>query len=337
MLNDEKIYDKFINDIEKAKQELSLVCFIGAGVSIHQGYPNWDQYVNDLIHYWKYHLDELTDLEDTTAIEVESVDRHILRHLELKTMSKKRKIDMVQFLIKKYSNCSDESKTQKVYDENILKCENTIFRKTKPFIPNNEILDELVKMNPSFMTTNYDNEIQKSIKRRNQKELNVIENINLIEGSLTTNSIIHLHGVPDGDPKYFINSAISYMNIYNGDNVYKNKIVKLFKGKDNPVVLFVGCSMEEDEVLSILGIDNDEISFYTLMKKEKINEYTLEKKFNQFVSSYYKARNVQFIWYGEEYDDLSPFIRNNIVKDLDELTDSTTSPDDLRKVMLGDE
>lgn len=37
-----------VDKIAKAENDFKLVVFIGAGVSISQGYPNWDGYVDHL-------------------------------------------------------------------------------------------------------------------------------------------------------------------------------------------------------------------------------------------------------------------------------------------------
>ncbi|EMF0574985.1 hypothetical protein H4N23_002735, partial [Enterococcus hirae] len=47
-------YNDMVDKIAKAENDFKLVVFIGAGVSISQGYPNWDGYVDHLIKYWQF-------------------------------------------------------------------------------------------------------------------------------------------------------------------------------------------------------------------------------------------------------------------------------------------
>ena len=46
-------YEKLVNDLTKAINQQKLVIFVGAGVSISQGYPNWNNYIEHLIKYWQ--------------------------------------------------------------------------------------------------------------------------------------------------------------------------------------------------------------------------------------------------------------------------------------------
>ncbi|MGS5041398.1 hypothetical protein ACVDHH_09510 [Staphylococcus saprophyticus] len=51
-----KIEKEFVIDIYDAEIKQTLLFFIGAGVSISQGYPDWNKYVDELIQYWKANL-----------------------------------------------------------------------------------------------------------------------------------------------------------------------------------------------------------------------------------------------------------------------------------------
>ncbi|MCU6218071.1 hypothetical protein, partial [Enterobacter bugandensis] len=43
--NSLEYYNDMVSKIAEAENDFKLVVFIGAGVSISQGYPNWDGYV----------------------------------------------------------------------------------------------------------------------------------------------------------------------------------------------------------------------------------------------------------------------------------------------------
>ncbi|HFU4006819.1 TPA: hypothetical protein ACGO3P_002224, partial [Streptococcus suis] len=46
-------YKSLVTDLSEAIKQQKLVIFVGAGVSISQGYPNWNEYVGHLIKYWQ--------------------------------------------------------------------------------------------------------------------------------------------------------------------------------------------------------------------------------------------------------------------------------------------
>lgn len=89
-----------ISDIREAKNNLSFICFVGAGVSIAQGYPDWKTYVDHLVNYWIYHLNDL-NVQDEKNISSTLSDVDFLKSLSTSNYSLKRKTDIVQYLIKK--------------------------------------------------------------------------------------------------------------------------------------------------------------------------------------------------------------------------------------------
>ena len=54
---------EFIADLEEAYRKRKLVFFIGAGISMSQGYSSWSKYVDDLIEYWKFGLGKIGNQE----------------------------------------------------------------------------------------------------------------------------------------------------------------------------------------------------------------------------------------------------------------------------------
>ena len=58
-INSSAEYNNFIDVLASTKEDNALVCFLGAGTSISQGYKDWNGYVQDLIQYWKTHLQDL--------------------------------------------------------------------------------------------------------------------------------------------------------------------------------------------------------------------------------------------------------------------------------------
>lgn len=203
--NSSQEYVQFLERIQKAHENVALICFIGAGVSISQGYPNWDNYVEQLINYWTYHLNDLKP-----GIKVKSKDMQVLQALHQSGESNKRKVDIVQHIIKNYCDTDNDVK------EKLLNFEKAVFSEMEPLSPFNPILDNLVQLQPIFITTNYDQQIQKSYERSMSVTSKIVENISKVSDLqlIPLNTIIHLHGIPETDPDLFVSSAQSYKRIY---------------------------------------------------------------------------------------------------------------------------
>ncbi|MBO0432100.1 SIR2 family protein [Enterococcus sp. DIV0660C] len=330
----------FIERLVEAKNENSLICFIGAGVSISQGYPNWNQYVEQLIDYWKGHLDVLTSKEETVKDNVEMSDMLFLESLQSMPASNKRKVDLVNFLLKEYCETGESEKTLELYQEHVLDFERKIFTETQPILIKNDILDELVKLEPIFITTNYDNQIEKSYERSTSKKSKKINSIEEIEGAVESNTVIHIHGVPDAgcNPDYFVSSARSYAGIYFlGDK--QEKILEILDGKESPVFLFVGCSMEEDEILALLKKIKESrvggLKAYALMRLEDIHSIPVANdRKKKIIESYYlDEHNVDILWFGKEFEELAKFIAKFVTKFKDKRKNSISDPERLRGVL----
>lgn len=332
--NSEKEIEKFIDDIIDAKRNSSLICFVGAGVSISQGYPNWEQYVNQLINYWIYHLRDLVNLEETRENNFKIDDMNILQDLLVSRMSPKRKVDMVNYIVKKYCRGEDDSISEEIYKNHVLDFEKFIFSEAYPIATENDVLDNLVNLDATFITTNYDSQIENSLRRNLEINPIIHKNISEIEGRILPGQVIHLHGTPESDYKYFISSSKSYMNMYYKKDDYRDKIIELFKGKDKTVIVFIGCSMEEDEVLNLLDIKETTTEFYALMKYTGA-AYSEEQK-NNFLKEYYREeQNVNIVWYGDQYGDLPSFIEL-MIENIRDKEESKFDIQKIRGVLLGE-
>lgn len=83
-------YEKLVNDVTEAINQLKLVIFIGAGVSIAQGYPNWNNYIEHLIKYWQGQV-----LSESGEKKL-GREHHLIFDLISKSyISNKRKVDLV--------------------------------------------------------------------------------------------------------------------------------------------------------------------------------------------------------------------------------------------------
>lgn len=311
-------YKQMIEVISEAEKSNNLVYFIGAGVSISQGYPNWNEYVDQLIKYWMFHLNDLIDEEVTKEKEVQRQDVLLLDQLLENRMDKKRKVDLVHHMIRKYTKIAeDEDASNRRFREKVLDFEKFYFGKLSACSAVNGILLQLVKLNATYITTNYDSAIENQLRDKKNK-VEVFKDISQLSSNLKAHSVIHLHGSPDGNPDYFISSASSYTNLYypNDEN---REVLKKFKqiiqDRSESTIIFIGCSMEEEEVLSILRLAHDiekdqskEMQYYALLKYDNhINPQIRELHHSHFEDYMKKVKGVTIIWYGDEFSDLPKF------------------------------
>lgn len=336
-LNKNGIYSDFINEIIKSKNDNALFFFIGAGVSISQGYPTWDDYVEQLIEYWKFNLPNIYKKNTSENNDDFSFkDLNLLNELKQSTMSKKRKIDYVNYLIKK--RCEKIAENEKYdsdfyYQRESLDFEKFLFSEIVPINAVNSVLDELMNIKSSFITTNYDNQIEKSYDNKFGIKPSVVSDFSSDFKEITDSTIIHLHGTPTSDPKFFINSSTNYSKIYFGKslNTYREKLEMLFKNKHNVSIIFIGCSMEEDEVLSLFDLKDEKYKFYSIMKYD-----SNEPELSDFTNEYYrKTKNIQFIWYGEKFEEL-PIFLHQLNDDINKNgMEKGRTPEDIEKILLG--
>ncbi|MFC6207161.1 SIR2 family protein [Levilactobacillus tongjiangensis] len=334
--NSEDIIDSFISDIVDARREESLICVVGAGVSISQGYPDWNHYVQELINYWTSNLRNLVKNSETLATKVERTDILFLESLSDSSQSNKRKVDLVNFMVKKYCNTGNSETSETMYQNYYLECERFIFSESEPLFHENTILNELVKLNAAFLTTNYDEEIENAYHSILGGNPQVFPDAFSIEGSLTSNMVIHLHGLPSINWSRVISSSKSYTDLYLKPNDVHSKVRDLFSGKKKPVIIYVGCSMEEDEVLTLLECKGLNIQHYALMKYDDSSHMPQENETrNSIIQSYYnQEQSVQLIWYGNRFSDLTKFSAK-LAESVHDLEMSfLPNPDKLEEILL---
>jgi hypothetical protein len=314
--NSQKEIDLFLKKLQKAREEMSLICFIGAGVSISQGYPTWDEYVEQLINYWTFHLSDITKHPETIRRKVDLNDIRFLEDLQKGKGTNKRKVDLVDFLIKEYCETPNAAKSEQLYHQYVLDFERMMFSEVNPSIRYNHILDDLIKLQPTFITTNYDKQIEESYLRQFGYFPQILRNVGEVKGPVQVRSVFHLHGVPDADsnPDLFVSSSQSYQNVYAHERGTHKVVQKLLQGKKQPLILFVGCSMEEEEILSLMSntqVDHGAtLNLYALMQLDESNplpEVNVRK--NEFLKKYYQEiHHVTTLWYGEHFAELPLFI-----------------------------
>lgn len=330
----EKNLETVLPDLIKSHNEESLIFFIGAGCSRIQGYPSWDEYIDELISYWVLNLGQVID-GNSYYSKVESQDINILKNLKMnEKIEKKRKIDIVHQVIEKYcrqkgSNPEDiEGKSKDRFKDNVLKYEKYKFMDWEPNIRINPVLQELVKLECLFITTNYDNQIEKHSEFKG-KDISIYKKVDEVPEFPKVFSVIHLHGTPDIDePIYFINSSSSYSHLYLDNQSKLQSITSLLRKKKNISIIFIGCSMDEEEVLTLLDrTKNSKANYYALLS-DRSDVPPNNREFFQNVEEefFLKKRNINVVRYGEDYKKLPIFIKDFVDK-LDKGTKRDTEND----------
>ncbi|PJN78247.1 hypothetical protein CWE03_07825 [Lactobacillus johnsonii] len=310
-INSSAEYNNFIDVLASTKEDNALVCFLGAGTSISQGYKDWNGYVQDLIQYWKTHLQDLLG-QNSFYSSVQATDISFLDWLNDRSgYSNKRKVDMVHHMIKKYCKSksmaqNDEEKTK--YLEHVNDFEKYYFLEINPIKKINEIIDQVLNLSAIFITTNYDNQIEKAYEATFQSRPNILKDIHALENidKLADKSILHMHGTPVTPGVLLVSSSDSYNQLYLNNNNAKKKIETQLIKQNAHVLLFIGSSLQEEEVLNLFSSDSLNLKKYALMQ---LRDDISEDQANLVKEYYREEKNIEIIWYGHNYSDLPIFLQ----------------------------
>lgn len=289
-------YENLIDDVTEAIKKFNLVIFIGAGVSIAQGYPNWNNYIEHLIKYWQGQVLSVSGEKSLGR------EHHIVFDLISKSsISNKRKVDLVNYELKKVFN--------EDFEKRRLDFEKGYFKNLLPYSLVNQTVESLASLNAIFITSNYDYEIENHIKRL-KNDVVTINDLNEFtknkNGRLRFGDVLHIHGTPDCDVKYFVSSSADYSKTYLKNRGNFENLVTWFK-ETKPTVLFIGAGLEEDEILSLLCEDSKN---YALMKSENTGNQRADEHYRDLVEEFFSSENhTQIIWYGDKFEDLPAFVK----------------------------
>lgn len=297
-------YEKLVNDVTEAINQLKLVIFIGAGVSIAQGYPNWNNYIEHLIKYWQGQV-----LSESGEKKL-GREHHLIFDLISKSyISNKRKVDLVNYELKKIFG--------EDFEKRRLDFEKSYFKNLLPYSMVNQTVESLASLNAIFITSNYDYEIENHIKRLKNSVV-TINDLNEFtknkNGKLQFGDVLHIHGTPDCDVQYFVSSSADYSKTYLRDRDNFENLVTWFR-ETEPTVLFIGAGLEEDEILSLLCEDSKN---YALMKSENTGNQIADEHYRDVFEEFFSSENhTQIIWYGDKFEDLPTFVKK-LVADINE-------------------
>ncbi|EAK9824113.1 hypothetical protein FDQ22_12230 [Listeria monocytogenes] len=285
----DKEFTDLTHTLAKAVKNFNLVVFVGAGTSLSQGYPNWNGYIEKLIHFWQFNIQHVIGEEMKVTNELLSRFDGILNS----NTTPKRKIDLLHTLLQNI--LGEDFKDVK------LNFEEYFFKEVVPDYIENSVLVEMIKLDPIFITSNYDFEIERHLKRSKQKgafkPINNIREFVELDNILRSGDVLHLHGTTQGNWDFFVNSSVDYSRQYLKGSKDFNSLSKWFEEKQ-PVVLFIGSSMEEEEILALLPATTKN---FALMKANSSETQGLREIYNQ---TYQNNNNTTIFWYGDSYDDL---------------------------------
>ena len=294
-MKDDINYGNLTDDVTEAIKNFNLVIFIGAGVSIAQGYPNWNNYIEHLIKYWQGQV--LSESSEKSL----GREHHIVFDLISKSsISNKRKVDLVNYELKKVFG--------EDFEKRRLDFEKGYFKNLLPYSIVNKTVESLASLNAIFITSNYDYEIENHIKRLNNSVVTINDLNEFVknkDGKLQFGDVLHIHGTPDCDVNYFVSSSADYSKTYLKNRGNFENLVTWFK-ETKPTVLFIGAGLEEDEILSLLCEDSKN---YALMKSENTGNQRADEHFRDVIEGFFSSENhTQIIWYGKNYEDLPIFV-----------------------------
>lgn len=328
---DENILNKF-NSYEDCKDAIKLISdamdngklvfFIGAGVSISQGYNNWNDYIKSLLEYWEgqiisyFHSKECREYVNA------------IKNINKSNFSNKRKVDLLYEVLE---DCMPEE-----FEERKTEYEKGYFMDSTPGETDNKILYNLSSLDAAYITTNYDNQIEKHLDKMKKKSVLVTDMTDLsekIQNNIFINTVIHLHGIPNGNKDDFISSGESYKKHYYEDNDKLKKIRQWLSDKGVTLV-FIGSSMEEDEVLSLIPKESKNIAILKTDDGCGPDGDYLRKVKSKFFRD---KNNTKVLWYGKKHSDLLYFVetlKNKVMEfgsrnDIEKFMNPTISSEDL--------
>lgn len=291
--NSKDDFNEAVKLISDAMNNGKLVFFIGAGVSRVQGYESWNGYVQLMLQYWSDQILGDSSFKDSMKY-IEAIHK-----IKESKISNKRKVDLLYEVLE---DCIPDE-----FEERKTEFEERYFIKLSPIKQDNRILYSLAALDAAYITTNYDNQIEKHLDKVKKKSILITDMTDLsqkLKNDIFINTVIHLHGVPNGNKDDFISSGESYKRHYYNDNDQLSYIRTWLTDKKVTLV-FIGSSMEEDEVLSLIPEHSNNIAILKTDDGEgPVGDYLRKIK-----SDFFKEKNkTKVLWYGDNHSELGGFI-----------------------------
>ena len=279
--------------IIKAARDGKLVVFVGAGVSRLKGYSSWKTYADRKVDYL-------------------------------------RRENLINYYVYEKLRSFDPRKTLSLCDVILREKEDIVFPDDSKFLrPEQEndckIYDDLYAFNAVYVTTNYDDCLDKIaettnveegiitspdrlIQKTEKQKVFFLEEDMLISKLLEPGNVLHIHGSVKHRGSRVV-TVQDYLKRYGRETKLQTLLEEIFS---NFTVLFVGYGLEEYEVLDFIinashrgkkQIETEHYSLYSMFSPEK-DLYELNKK-------YYRELNIELIPYlidNEGYEGLEKVI-----------------------------
>lgn len=265
-----------------------VIPFIGAGVSMVQGLPNWDGFANAVIEQIIAH------------------DTALINHAQfglIKTLSPRTRLSIAQRIIKQHDIPVDYQRIFGLQDKHRAK--------------NETVNNALGKISSQIITTNYDDLLtqsweviplsgaQKEDEARPSVETGEVYsfekqiNITLVSDEYKR-TVYHIHGVM-GQPDTMVMSTNHYLERYSskndGNKHYLDFLDRLFSTN---VVIFIGYGTDELEILEYIFQKGFR---HTTKKGDDLKHYILQGFYSyevgkaQLLSDYFISLGIELIPY----------------------------------------
>lgn len=215
-------------EVKEAAKNNRLVFFVGTGISMNKGAPNWMGFAKNV----------LNQLREKGIINYGFIE-------QIKDLQPKRQLSIARILADKNDEEIDYKKA------------------IEPKSPSkSRIYEYLAKISACYVTTNYDTFLHKMNKDPfgDAKEDNITERDPIIdlseinEGIIRKDKVIHLHGSYSNGNDDLVVTTRDYIKHYSEKKV-KEFLNELFGG--DYTVVFLGYSLEEIELLDYLLLKTD--------------------------------------------------------------------------------
>lgn len=289
---DKEFLIESIRKIAKSYYERSLIIFLGAGCSIEQKYPSWNEYIENFLEFWTYHINIVSEHDEILQCDMEYIKSLKFRN----DIEKKRKIDLAYEVIKKY--------TPNSFIEVKHDFEKLQFIDSSPRNQSNDYYNILSELDAFYVTTNYDQQLEKILESKG-KQITVYKDIKRFiedEERKKSSGILYIHGTIGGNHNLLINSSESYINLYGRNESYMKTFREIID-KSNTTILFIGSSMDEEEILSIFYTKKLKCSVFSLLRSR-------DEVSDRIENEYFKdKKNIDVLRFGSQYKDLKVYLK----------------------------
>lgn len=298
MCKTEKLsYNDLLNRIYEASKKDKLVFFIGAGVSMEMGFPNWNTYLIELYSFWRNRF-----LEQTGSKELPNDLNELLREMDEESeriknnkinFDKRLLIDDIYIFISRFFG-EEYLLTHKIDFEKKL------FHLSQDKIKTDNVLFELCKFDATYITTNYDDSIEQYLEKVKGVSVNYNDIYEFNENNVkfTINTVVHMHGGIKGSSNNLVNSKELYDFIYRENSSVMKKLRNILNDPEL-LVIFIGSSIEQDILRLMTNDEFDHIDKISLLTYKSSNNESFDGK----VVPYF---------YAHKHEDLRPFLHSLI-------------------------